>query len=141
MADLVAIHQAPWKANLALFGVFAWLTVLLAVVGLYALLASTVAERAREIGVRLALGAGSRRIVALVIGEGVRIALWGVAAGVLAAFVGGRLIRALLFETNAFDPATFAAVPTALIAIAILACAFPALRATRIDPAMSLRAE
>jgi predicted permease len=141
MADLVALHRSPWKATLALFGAFAWLTVALAIVGLYALLAVTVAERAREIGVRLALGAGSRRIVALVIGEGVRIALWGVAAGVLAALVGGRLIRTLLFETSAFDPATFAAAAIALIAIAILACAFPALRATRIDPAISLRAE
>ena len=141
MADLVALHRSPWKATFALFGSFAWLTVALAIVGLYALLAVTVGERAREIGVRLALGAGSRRIVALVIGEGVRITLWGVAAGVLAAFVGGRLIRTLLFETSAFDPATFAAAPLAMIAIAILACALPAIRATRIDPAISLRAE
>ena len=95
MDDLVAIHQTPWKANFALFGVFAWLTVLLAIVGLYALLASTVAERAREIGVRLALGAGTRRIVGLVFGDGVRVALFGIAAGMLTAFAGGRLMRAL----------------------------------------------
>jgi len=66
MADLIAIHQTPWKANLALFVLFAWITALLAVAGLYALLASAVAERSREIGVRLALGAGTNRIVALV---------------------------------------------------------------------------
>jgi putative ABC transport system permease protein len=141
MAELVALHRSPWTATFALFGAFAWLTVVLAIVGLYALLAVTVAERAREIGIRLALGAGSRRIVALVIGEGVRIALWGVAAGVVAALVGGRLIRALLFETNPFDPRTFAAAPIALVAVAIMACAFPAITATRIDPAISLRAE
>jgi len=141
MADLVALHQTPWRANLALFGMFAWLTVLLATVGLYGLLAATVAERAREIGVRLALGAGSKRIVALVIGEGVRIALWGVASGVVAAFVGGRLISALLFDTSPFDPRTFATAPIAMIAIAVIACALPAITATRIDPATSLRAE
>jgi putative ABC transport system permease protein len=141
MADLVALHQRPQTATLALFGSFAWLTVALAFVGLYALLAVTVAERGREIGVRLALGAGASRIVGLVLGDGVRLALSGVAVGVLAALAGVRLIRTLLFETSAFDPATFAAAPVALIAIAILACAVPALRATRIDPAITLRAE
>jgi ABC-type antimicrobial peptide transport system permease subunit len=141
IADLIALHRTPWKANLALFGVFAWLTVLLASVGLYGLLASTVAERTREIGVRLALGAGARRIVRLVLGDGVRIALWGVAAGALAAFAGTRLIRTLLFETSPLDPAALAAAPMLLLAIAIVACALPAIRATRIDPAISLRAE
>src|SRR5215213_51423 len=141
MAELVALHRSPWTSTFALFGSFAWLTAALAIVGLYAMLAVTVAERAREIGVRLALGAGSRRIVALVIGEGVRIALSGVAVGVVAAGVSGRLIRALLLDTSPFDPRTFAAAPIALVAVAIMACAFPALRATRIDPAISLRAE
>ena len=141
MADLIALHRTPWKANLALFGVFAWLTVLLASVGLYGLLASTVAERTREIGVRLALGAGARRIVGLVLGDGVRIVFWGVAAGALAAFGGTRLIRTLLFETSPLDPAAFAAAPIVLLAIALVACALPAIRATRIDPAISLRAE
>ena len=141
MADLVAIHQGPWKANLALFGIFAWLTVLLAVVGLYALLASTVVERSREIGVRLALGAGPRRIVALVLGDGARIALFGAGAGLLAAFAGGRLIRALLFETSPLDVVALAAAPIALVGVAITACAIPAFRAARVDPATSLRAE
>jgi ABC-type antimicrobial peptide transport system permease subunit len=141
MADLIALHRTPWKATLVLFGVFAWLTVLLAGVGLYGLLASTVAERTREIGVRLALGAGTRRIVTLVLGDGVRIALWGAGAGALAAFAGTRLIRTLLFETSPLDPAAFAAAPILLLAIAIVACALPAIRATRIDPAISLRAE
>ncbi len=141
MADLVAIHQRPWKANLALFGIFAWLTVLLAVVGLYALLASTVVERSREIGVRLALGAGPRRIVALVLGDGARIALFGAGAGLLAAFAGGRLIRALLFETSPLDVVALAAAPIALVGVAITACAIPAFRAARVDPAITLRAE
>ena len=139
MDDLVAIHQTPWKANFALFGVFAWLTVLLAIVGLYALLASTVAERAREIGVRLALGAGTRRIVGLVLGDGVRIALCGIAAGMLTAFAGGRLMRALLFETSPFDAIALAAAPIALITVAIAACTIPAFRAARVDPAITLR--
>jgi putative ABC transport system permease protein len=141
MADLVDLHQAPWKANLALFGAFAWLTVLLAMVGLYALLASTVAERAREIGVRLALGAGTRRIVGLVVADGVRIALAGTAAGVLTAFAGGRLIRALLFDTSPVDLLALAAAPLLLLVVAMVACAVPALRATRVDPAITLRAE
>ena len=106
---------------------FAWLTVLLAIVGLYALLASTVAERAREIGVRLALGAGTRRIVGLVLGDGVRIALCGIAAGMLTAFAGGRLMRALLFETSPFDAFALAAAPIALITVAIAACTIPGL--------------
>jgi putative ABC transport system permease protein len=141
MADLVAIHQIPWKANLALFGIFAWLTVLLAVVGLYALLASTVVERSREIGLRLALGAGPRRIVALVLGDGARIALVGAGAGLLAAIAGGRLIRALLFETGPLDVVALSAAPIALIGVAMIACALPALRAASVDPATSLRAE
>jgi predicted permease len=141
MADLVDVHRAPWKANLALFGAFAWLTVLLAMGGLYAMLASTVAERAREIGVRLALGAGTRRVVGLVVADGVQVALWGAAAGVPTALAGGRLIRALLFDTSPVDAIVLAAAPLALMAVVLIACALPAVRATRIDPAVSMRTE
>jgi predicted permease len=141
MEDEVAAHQAPWKANLVFFGFFAGLTVLLAVVGLYAMVASTVVEQSREIGVRLTLGATARRIVGGVLVDGGRIAVIGAAVGVVVSFLGARLIRALLFEVSPLDPVTLAAAPIILFAVAMMACAIPAFRAARVDPAISLRAE
>jgi putative ABC transport system permease protein len=141
MEEAVAAHQAPWRANLTLFGLFASLTVLLAVIGLYALVSSTVVEETREIGVRLALGATTGRIVRLVLLHGGRTALVGVGLGVPASFAAARLIRSLLFEVSPLDGFALAAAPIALVAVSLVACALPARRAARVDPVISLRAE
>jgi predicted permease len=141
MEDVVSEHQAPWRANLALFTAFAALTVLISVTGLYAMMAHTIVEQSREIGVRLVLGATPGRVAGGVIAS----ALWVVAAGGLiglgAAAAAGRLMGSLLFGVEPLDPATLFVSPLLLAAVALAACALPALRAARTDPAVCLRAE
>jgi ABC-type antimicrobial peptide transport system permease subunit len=120
---------------------FAGLALLLAGIGVYGVMACAVVERQREIGVRLALGATAGDIRRLVLGDGARLALAGVAAGVVGAALTTRLIRSQLFETSALDPATYAAVPALLAGLALVAAWLPARRATRIDPLSVMRAE
>jgi ABC-type antimicrobial peptide transport system permease subunit len=141
MEQVVAAHEAPWKANLLFFALFAGLTMLLAVVGLYAMLASSVAEQWREIGVRRALGASERRIVRDVLMDGTRVAIPGMLAGIVACAVTNRFMGALLFEIRPLDPPTLVGVVITVLAISLIACAFPAWRAARVDPAVCLRAE
>jgi len=118
------------------FGVVA---VSLAAIGLYGVLAFIVAQRRREIGVRMALGAQPRDVIADVMGQGLRLAGLGVAIGLALALAGTRLLSSLLFGTSPTDIATFAAVATMLIAIAAAASLVPALRASRVDPLIALR--
>jgi predicted permease len=141
MEDVVAAHEAPWKANLLFFALFAGLTVLLAVVGVYSMLASSVREQWRDIGVRRALGASDHRIVRDVLMEGTRVAVPGALAGTVACVVTSRFIGALLFEVRPLDPLTLVGVVIAVLAVTLIACAFPAWRAARVDPAVCLRAE
>jgi len=141
MDEVVAAHQAPWKANLLFFALFAGLTVLLAVVGVYAMLASSVAEQSREIGVRRALGASDRRIVRDVLIDGTRVAIPGALAGAGACVVAGRFIAAVLFEVRPLDPLVLVGGVTTVLAVTVIACAAPAWRAARVDPAVCLRAE
>ena len=141
MEEVVAAHEAPWRANLALFAAFAVLTLFIAVIGLSAMMAQTVVEQSRAIGVRLVLGATPGRVAGGVIAG----ALWVVAAGGLiglgGAAVAGRLMGSLLFGVEPLDPTTLVISPLLLAAVALAACAFPALRAARTDPAVCLRAE
>jgi predicted permease len=123
---------------LTAFGVIA---VALAAIGLYGVLAFIVAQRRREIGVRMALGAQPRDVVADVLGQGLRLALLGVGIGIALALAATRLINSLLFGTSPTDVATFAAVATLLIVVAIAASLVPALRASRVDPLVALRDE
>jgi putative ABC transport system permease protein len=141
MERVVAAHEAPWKANLLFFEFFAGLTILLAVVGLYAMLAFTVAERSREIGIRLALGAGAKRIIRDVLIDGTRVVIPGSLVGLLACFLVSRFLRAILFDVSPLDPLTLMSVVSTVFAAAMFACAFPAWRAARVDPAVCLRAE
>jgi putative ABC transport system permease protein len=141
MDQVVAAHEAPWKANLFFFALFAGLTMLLAVVGLYAMLASSVAEQWREIGVRRALGASDRRIVRDVFMEGTRVAIPGALAGTVACVLTSRFMGALLFEVRPLDPLTLIGVAIGVLTVTSIACAFPAWRAARVDPAVCLRAE
>lgn len=114
---------------------------LLAVLGLYGVMAYSVSRRTTEIGVRVALGAQRVHVLQLILGEGAKLTLLGTAIGLAAAWALTRLLASLLFEVNATDPATFISISLLLIAIALLACFFPARRALNVDPMVALRYE
>jgi len=124
-----------------LLGAFAGLALVLAVVGIYGVLAYAVSRRARELGIRIALGASQRQVVRQVLREGLALAAGGTAIGLIGAFWVTRLITSLLFGVRPLDPVTFAAVPATLIAAAFAACYVPARRAARADPLEAMRAE
>lgn len=124
-----------------LIGIFAALALLLAVVGVYGVMSYTVTQRTSEIGIRVTLGAQSTDVFRSIVGEGARIALFGVAAGLVAAMALTRVLRTFLYGISSSDPATFLAVAFLLTLISLAACYFPARRATRVDPIVALRYE
>ena len=124
-----------------MFFAFGALALALAGVGLYAVMAFAVAQRNREIGVRIALGAESRDVVRLVVGDGVRVTVAGVVVGVALATVGAGRIGPLLFHESAYDPTVYLTVVGTLLAVGMLASAIPAARAARVDPNVALRDE
>ncbi len=125
----------------SLLGSFAAGALLLAAIGMYGVIAYGVTQRTREMGVRMALGASSQRILRLVLGEGIRLALIGAALGIVGAFASTRLIQSLLYETVPTDPLTFIVTPVLLGGVALLATYLPARRATRLDPTLAIRGE
>lgn len=141
MEDVVSAHEAPWRANLALFGAFALLTVFIAVTGLYAMMAYTIVEQSREIGVRLVLGATPGRVAGGVIAGALRVVAAGGLIGLGGAAIAGRLMGSLLFGVEPLDPAALFVSPLLLAVVALAACVLPAVRAARTDPAVCLRAE
>ena len=141
MDAVIANSVATPRFNLALLGGLAGSALLLAAIGVYGLLAFSVALRSKELGVRVALGATRAHLQWLIIGDGLRLVSVGLAAGVLAAFVATRWMSVLLFQVEAYDPVTFLSVATVLIAIAVVACYLPARRAASTDPIVALRAE
>jgi putative ABC transport system permease protein len=132
---------APRRLNLFLLGTFAGAALLLAVIGIYGVIAYSVAQRTNEIGIRMALGARREEVAGMVVRQGMMIALGGIVAGVGAAYWFTRLMTSLLYDVKPNDPATFAAVTIALAAAALASCCLPALRAARIDPVTALRCE
>ena len=120
---------------------FATLALLLAALGVYGVLAESVAQRQREIGVRMALGADRAAVLRLILGQGALLVTVGVAAGLVASVAASRVVASLLFGVSQTDPVTYAIVPVVLTSVALAACYLPARRATRIDPMMALRAE
>ena len=120
---------------------FAGLALLLAAVGVYGLISFTVTQRVPEIGVRLALGADPWQVFSLVIGQGLRLAVFGVAIGLGVAVVATRLLRGMLFNTSATDPLIYASLALLLLTMAGVACYVPARRAMRVDPMRALRSE
>ncbi|MGH7576547.1 MAG: FtsX-like permease family protein [Longimicrobiales bacterium] len=139
--DLIDPQLRSWTLGATLFSVFGLLALVVAAVGLYSVLSFDVAQRTREIGLRSALGATPGSVVRLFIVRALAMTAAGTAVGVLVAIVLATRIEHLLFETAPRDPATFAGVALALTIVAIIAAALPALRATRVDPSVALRAD
>jgi ABC-type antimicrobial peptide transport system permease subunit len=141
MEDLVLRQQRSWRLGASMFLAFGVLALLVAAVGLYGVIAYDVTSRMHELGVRIALGARSTHVVRLVVGHGVRLALIGIGIGGLIALLLAPWIEPLLYRQSARDPATYSQVAGMLLAVAALAAAVPAVRATRADPNAALRSE
>jgi len=143
--EILAATLARRRFALNLVCVSAFLALLLAAIGIYGVVAYSVAQRAQEIGIRLALGAQAGDVLKLIIGRGILPVLLGLALGLAGVFALSRLLTrltaGLLFEVRPTDPATFAAIALLLVAVALLACYFPARRALKIDPIIALRTE
>jgi len=141
IADLLAPEVRPFRLGASMFGALGGLALLLAGVGLYAVISFGVARRARELGIRAALGARTNDVVALVLGEGVRLTAVGVAVGLILALALGRLVEAMLFGASSRDATVFGFAALTLMVVAALASAGPAWRAARVDPMTTLRDE
>jgi putative ABC transport system permease protein len=147
VSDVVTMEQVIadtlWQQrfNLQLIGIFAALAMTLAAIGLYGVMSYSMAQRTREVGLRMALGAQRRDVLKLVVGQGMKLALAGVALGLLASFALTRLMEKLLFEVSATDLSTFAVIAVLLTLVALVACWIPARRATKVDPMVALRSE
>jgi ABC-type antimicrobial peptide transport system permease subunit len=139
--DLVAVSAAERRFALMLFQAFALAALALAAAGIYGVLAGSVVERTREIGVRAALGASRGAIVALVAREAMSMTALGLVFGLAGAAAAGRAIAAMLFGVSPHDPITYLGVVALLVAVAAIACSVPAWRAARVDPAITLRSE
>jgi putative ABC transport system permease protein len=132
---------APERFRAVLLAGFAAIALLLAAIGIYGVTAHAVGQRTQEIGVRMALGAGGRDVIGLVLGQHLRPTLVGIGLGVVGALALSRYLQSLVFGVAVSDPVTFALMGVTLLAVAIVASAIPAVRATRVDPLLALRAE
>jgi len=141
LANVVADSFGPKRLTMIVLGFFAVVGFTLAAVGLYALVNYSVSQRSHEIGVRLAIGAQPRGIVALIIAQGITIAATGIFVGLLLAAVGTRVMASQLYGVSATDPLVFCTVAVSLVAVAVAASGIPARRATRVDPLTALRSE
>jgi len=141
MDERIARSLGGRRFNMVLLGLFAALALTLAGVGIYGIVAYSVTERTHEIGVRLALGAQRRDVVAMIVRHGMLMTLTGTCVGLAASFGLGRVMSGLLYGVSAADPVTLVAIPVVLLAVALTACWIPARRATRVDPMIALRAE
>jgi putative ABC transport system permease protein len=141
MDDVLAEAQARPRFLAILIGVFSSIALLLAALGIYSVMAYSVAQRTGEFGIRMAMGAQSSDVLRLVLRQGLALALAGLAAGAAGAFTIQRLLRGAVFGVGPFEPLPFIFMSTLLLAVALLACLSPALRATRVDPLVALRYE
>ncbi|HEY7182294.1 MAG TPA: FtsX-like permease family protein, partial [Blastocatellia bacterium] len=141
MRQLVSTSTAQRRFTLLLIAAFAAVALLMAAIGLYGVMAYSVTQRRQEIGIRVALGAQRADVLRLVVGQGLRLVALGLALGLMTALALTRLMKKLLFEISATDPATFAGVALLLALAALLACYIPARRATKVDPMIALRCE
>jgi predicted permease len=141
LSDLVAPSIRPWRLGSTMFGAFAVLALMLASVGLYGVLAYTVAQRTHEVGIRVALGALRRDVLRMVVLQGVKVAVLGTAVGAVIALLAGRVLRSLLYGVTAHDPLVLLLAVVTPVLVAALASYLPARRATRVDPMVALRYE
>lgn len=141
MTEVVAMALATSRLTGFLMGVFAAIALTLAAVGIYGVLSYLVARRTQEIGIRLAIGADRMQVMMLILRQGMTLAGIGITVGVGAAFLLSRLMLSLLYEVQPGDPRTFVVVPLVLVAVALVASALPAIRATRVSPLIALRSE
>jgi predicted permease len=139
MDELMAVSIAQQRFNMLLLGIFAALALILAAVGIYGLMAYAVDQRTHEIGIRIAVGALQADVLKLVVGDGAKLALFGIAIGIVAALGLTRLMTSLVFDVKPADPMTFAGVAILLALVALAACYIPARRAARVDPMVALR--
>jgi predicted permease len=141
MDELISQSLAPQRAPMWLIGLFSGIAVFLAGIGIYGVLSYSVLQRRQEIGVRMALGAQRSSVLRLVLGQGARLILIGIGVGIVFAFIAVRALAGLLFGVKPTDATTFLVVSVLLGLLALIACAVPAIRATRVDPLVALRNE
>jgi ABC-type antimicrobial peptide transport system permease subunit len=141
LGEHISMSTIPQRIAAMMLGVFGALALALASVGLYGVMAHSVNQRTQEIGIRMALGASYSNVLALVLGQGMKLALIGVGVGLVAAFALTRLLASILLGVSATDFLTFAATSLLLVGVALAACFIPARRAARLDPMIALRRE
>jgi putative ABC transport system permease protein len=141
MDQAIALSLATRRLTMVLLAAFAVLALVLASVGLYGVMALTVTQRTRELGIRMALGAERTNIFKLVLGQGMTLMAIGIAIGLVGAFAAGRALMSLLYNVGAIDAVAVITAVSSLVAVALIACCVPARRATRVDPIVALRAE
>jgi len=141
LSDVLGSQTQSWRLGATMFTVFGALALALAAIGLYSVIAYSVAQRTQEMGVRIALGAEMRDVVGLVLAEGMRLALVGIALGGAIALAASGWVKPLLFHVSPRDPLVYTLVAAALMAVAVVASLIPARRAARVDPMRALRTE
>ena len=141
MGEVVRDLSAPQRFSATVLTAFAAGALLLAGIGLYGVLAFGVAQRTREIGVRVALGAARSEVVGLIVKQGMLLVAMGLVIGLVGSLAATRVMQSLLYETDVYDPLTFAIVPALLALVSLAACYVPARRAAVVDPMVTLRSE
>jgi putative ABC transport system permease protein len=141
MDQVISESLVTDRFTVLVFGTFAILALFLAAIGIYGVMTFSVAQRNHELGIRIALGAGSSQVLGLVVGEGMWAALIGMAIGLPGVYLVGKTLKGLLYNVGALDVRALTGVALVLLASALVACYVPARRATRIDPLAALRQE
>jgi putative ABC transport system permease protein len=141
MSDLVGYWMSPQKFNSLLLAIFAGLALVLAAIGIYGVIAYSVVQRTREIGIRMALGADRVNVLRLILRQGARIGMLGLVIGTAAAYLSTRALAGMLYGVDPHDPLIFAGIAVSLFVVVVMASYIPARRATRVDPLVALRYE